>query len=102
MKRLAMIGLACLLALTLGLPGPVMADNNPPTWNSTIYYYNPQPNTGTMGVSFTGQGTVPPDQLNLPVKEHEFGTISVGSTGDFKGAATLSAITPMPLSAASS
>lgn len=77
------------------MPGAVLAQSGSPAWNSTIYYYNPQDRTGSMGITFTGEGATPPDQLDMPVLPHAFGQVSVGSTGDFKGAAMLSADVPL-------
>ena len=95
MKRISFLLLAVVFILTLSLPGAALADSSSPTWNSIIYYYNPLANSGTIGVTFTGTGAVPGDQLGIPVPAHGFGSVLVGSTGDFKGAATLSADIPL-------
>ena len=95
MKKISFLLLACVLILTLSLPGAALAQSSSPTWNSIIYYYNPLANSGTMGVTFTSTGTTPDDQLGKPVPAHGFGQVMVGSTGDFKGAATLSADVPL-------
>ncbi len=95
MKRISFLLLACVFILTLSLPGAALAQGSSPTWNSIIYYYNPRANSGTIGVTFTGTGATPGDQLGIPVPAHGFGSVLVGSTGDFKGAATLSADIPL-------
>ena len=95
MKRISFLLLVTALILTLGMPGAAMADSGSPTWNSIIYYFNPMARDGSMGVTFTGTGNTPGDQLDIPVKANGFGLVSVGSTGDFKGAAMLSADVPL-------
>jgi hypothetical protein len=97
MKRISFLLLVTALILTLSMPGAVMADNGSPTWNSIIYYFNPLARDGSMGVTFTGTGTgTPPvDQSDIPVKANGFGFVAVGGTGDFKGAAMLSADVPL-------
>jgi len=97
MKRVSFLLLAAILVLTLSLPGSALAQSGTPTWNSTIYYYNPRASAGNMGVTFvnTGTGTTPGDLLDVPVPAHAFGEVSVGSTGDYKGAAMLSADVPL-------
>ncbi len=97
MKRASFLLLAALMILTLSLPGQAMAQSSAPTWNSTIYYYNPRANAGSMGVSFvnSGMGTTPDEIPGVQVPAHAFGQVLVGSTGDYTGAATLSADLPL-------
>jgi hypothetical protein len=97
MKRVSFLLLAVLLILTLSLPGSALAQSGSPTWNSIIYYYNPGTTSGTLGVTFvnTGLGTTPAGIDGVGVGAHAFGLVSVGSTGDYKGAATLSADVPL-------
>jgi hypothetical protein len=85
------------MILTLSLPGSAMAQSSSPTWNSTIYYYNPRANAGSMGVTFvnSGMGTTPDEIPTIPVPSHAFGQVMVGSTGDYTGAASLSADVPL-------
>jgi hypothetical protein len=93
MNRSACLVLAAVLLLTISVPGSAMSPAAAPTWNSTIYYYNPS-TAGKLTASFVGLGTTPPD-VNKDVPAHGFGQILVGGTGDFKGAAMLSANVPV-------
>jgi hypothetical protein len=97
MKRASFLLLAVLLILTLSIPGSALAQSGTPTWNSTIYYYNPQANAGSMGVTFvnSGTGTTPGEIPGIQLPGHAFGQVSVGSTGDYTGAATISADVPL-------
>ncbi len=97
MKRASFLLLAGLMILTLSVPGPALAQSSSPTWNSTIYYYNPRPSAGSMGVTFanSGMGATPDDIPGVQVPSHAFGQVLVGSTGDYTGAATLSADIPL-------
>jgi hypothetical protein len=95
MKRVSFFVLAAILVLTLSLPGSALAQSGSPTWNSTIYYYNPRTSGGNLGITFTPPTDPPMDQADIAVAAHGFGSISVGSTGDFKGAAVLSADVPL-------
>ena len=97
MKRVSFLLLAALLVLTLSVPGSALADNGTPTWNSTIYYYNSGSTAGNMDVTFvnTGVGTTPAEIPSVPIAGHEFGNVNVGSTGDYKGAAMISADVPL-------
>jgi hypothetical protein len=93
MNRSACLVLALIFLLTISVPGSAMSPAAAPTWNSTIYYYNPS-TAGKLTASFVGLGTTPPD-VNKDVPAHGFGQILVGSTGDFKGSAILSANIPL-------
>lgn len=94
MNRSACLVLAVILLLTISVPGSAMSPAAAPTWNSTIYYYNPS-TAGKLTASFVGSGTTPDDIGPKVVPAHGFGQILVGSTGDFKGSAILSANIPL-------
>jgi hypothetical protein len=94
MKRLAFLAMVIVLILTVSVPGSAMNLAAAPTWNSTIYYYNPDAVEGSMTASFVGSPTIPLD-ITKTILAHGFGQISVGSTGDFKGSAILSANIPL-------
>jgi hypothetical protein len=94
MKRFAFLTLVLVLILAVSMPGSAMNLAAAPTWNSTIYYYNPDAAEGSMTASFAGSGAKPSD-ITKTIPANGFGNISVGSTGDFKGAAMLSANIPL-------
>ena len=94
MNRSACLVLAVVLILTISLPGSAKSPAAAPTWNSIIYYYNPS-TAGKLTASFIGSGTTTPPDVNQDVAANGFGQIMVGSTGDFKGAAMLSADVPL-------
>lgn len=95
MKRAVFLLPVILLLSALLLPGSVSAQRVTPTWNSAIYYYNPTfPDVGHVQAIFMGTGTVP-EAAPKDIPPHGFGRFLIGSTGDFQGAAILSADVPL-------
>jgi hypothetical protein len=95
MKRVSFLLLAALLVLTLSMPGSALAQDVPPTWNSTIYYYNPGSSAGNLGITFTPPTVPSMDLSNQPVAAHGFSSLSIGSTVGYQGSAMISADVPL-------
>lgn len=82
MKRPIFLLLVIIIVLTLAVPSRTQAQTPVvPTWNSSIFYYNPTANPGELQVTyFDATGATAGTSQNIAVRAHGSGEIFVGET----------------------